>query len=149
MCIVCANFNCATFKSITKYCRQIKLNFNVSRIQYFYTLPCFCSSALSETKIFLSFAVCLFLLYVVEISLYCSHILSLYRKISPRPPSQRTLVASMAKQAKKYCILGFKNYQTKQKFSCLDGLNFYELNLYVLSSVENFFVSACSCELAK
>ena len=32
----------------------------------------------------------------------------------------------------------------KQKFSCLNCLN-----LFVLSSVENFFVSACSCELVK
>ena len=32
----------------------------------------------------------------------------------------------------------------KQKLSCLNGLN-----LFVLSSVENFFVSACSCELVK
>lgn len=67
----------------------------------------------------------------------------LYREISPH-----LLVAkSRCKQgeaSKKILPLGVLKLLNKTKISCLGGLN-----LFALSSVENFLVSACSYELAK
>jgi len=126
MCLVCANFNCTTFKLITKYRRpksmtqllvvksRCKLAKQKQKFSCLWRFVFFCYTSLK----FHSTAV-IYYMYA-----------PLYRKISPR-----LLVA------KSRCEQGGSK---KQKNSFLG-----DLNLFVLSSVENFFVSACSCELVK
>ena len=139
MYLVCANFNCTTFKSITKYCRpksMVQLLVVKSR----------CELAKQKQKFscllrFVFFCYTSLKFHSTAVTHYMHA--PLYRKIS-----HRLLVAKphceQGEASKKYCILWFKTTKQNKKNSCLGGLN-----LFVLSLVKNFFISACSCECAK